>query len=84
MLSITSKQSLWDYAWKHFDCKNPEQHLADAMTAMAAGTLFRAGRFGGKTVETAADVDVDAHVASGDENLHEETIGRRSPVQLRS
>eukprot|EP00971_Amphidinium_carterae_P248145 4926819-Amphidinium_carterae.1 len=43
--------------------------------AMAAGALFRAGRFGGKAIETASmldDVDVDTDVASGEENLLEE------------
>eukprot|EP00971_Amphidinium_carterae_P078726 1557555-Amphidinium_carterae.1 len=53
MLPIMSKQSLWDNAWKHFNCKHPEQHLADAMKAMSAGTLLRPGKFGGKTIETA-------------------------------
>eukprot|EP00971_Amphidinium_carterae_P324873 6454866-Amphidinium_carterae.2 len=75
MISIMSKQSLWDNVWKHFNCKRPEQHLAAAMKAMSAGTSFRAGKFGGKTIETAGkldDVDVDTDVASGDENLLEE------------
>eukprot|EP00971_Amphidinium_carterae_P132576 2625569-Amphidinium_carterae.3 len=74
MISIMSKQTLWDNAWKHFNCKRPEQHLADAMKAMA-GTLFRAGEFGGKAIETAEkldDVDVDKDVASGEGNLLEE------------
>eukprot|EP00971_Amphidinium_carterae_P057825 1143663-Amphidinium_carterae.1 len=42
---------------------------------MSAGTLFRAGKFGGKAIETAEkldDVDVDTDVASGEENLLEE------------
>eukprot|EP00971_Amphidinium_carterae_P219881 4364901-Amphidinium_carterae.1 len=45
---------------------------------MSAGTLFRAGKFGGKAIETAEkldDVDVDTDVASGEENLLEEVSG---------
>eukprot|EP00971_Amphidinium_carterae_P203840 4045395-Amphidinium_carterae.2 len=75
MLTITSKQNLWDHVWKHSNCKDPEQLLADAMKAVAAGTLSRAFRFGGKAIETAAkldDVDVDTDVASDWENLLED------------